>query len=306
MKVEILCNLKGNKGSWGKGDIFDSNIKPIPQEILLELKLNTDTVRILEEEVVEQPIIVEQPDIEQDNILDNFQDRDQKEISYYTSPVHEEGFGLIDGISAEKKIEEKINFSTRTEVLQAKKSELAEYLGLTKMEDGETLLYNILEKIKKPIVIDADGLNILAGNKKFAKRFNQPVILTPHPGEMARLSGLTIPEIQGNRIEVARRFAGEWQVYLILKGAHTVLATPDGRIFINPTGNAGMAAGGTGDVLTGIIGGLLAQGLPPIKALQTGAYIHGLAGDRIRAQKGEYGLLATDLIDNLPQTIKEL
>lgn len=179
--------------------------------------------------------------------------------------------------------------------------------GLSKMEDGESFLYDLLEhEAVIPLVIDADGLNLLAGNKKLFKCFKQPVILTPHPGEMARLTGLTVPEIQADRIGVARQFAGEWQVCVVLKGARTIIAAPDGQIYINQTGNPGMATGGTGDILAGMIGGFIAQGVEVFQAGIIGAYFHGLAGDLAAEKLGSRGIIASDLLNEIPMAIKKV
>lgn len=178
--------------------------------------------------------------------------------------------------------------------------------GLTKMEDGESLLYELIERIRVPLVIDADGLNLLANNKKILKSISQNVILTPHPGEMARLTGLTVSEIQADRIGVARRFAREWKTIVILKGARTVIADPIGNVYINLTGNPGMATGGMGDALAGMISGLMVQGLAPDKAGVVGTYLHGLAGDLAVLQQGPVGIIAGDLISQIPKAIKKV
>jgi NAD(P)H-hydrate epimerase len=159
-----------------------------------------------------------------------------------------------------------------------------------------------------PIVIDADGLNSLATQIDILKKAQAPVILTPHPGEMSRLSGLDASEIQWDRVGTAKRFAQEWNVILVLKGAHTVIASPSGEAFINLTGNSGMASAGMGDALTGIITGLLSQGYEPFNAAALGAYIHGKAGDLALKEMGGIGIIATDLIRKIPavqQSIRE-
>ena len=157
-----------------------------------------------------------------------------------------------------------------------------------------------------PLVIDADGLNCLATDLAVLREARVPVILTPHPGEMARLVKTSNAEVQSQRLEVARTFALQHHCYLVLKGSRTVIAAPDGRAWVNPTGNPGMASGGMGDVLTGIIGGLLAQGYAPERACQLGVFLHGFVGDRAADEKGEVGILARDLIDRLPSGIRAL
>jgi len=132
------------------------------------------------------------------------------------------------------------------------------------------------------------------------------VILTPHPGEMGRLVNMTSSGVQKDRLGVASRFAKDHRVILVLKGAGTVVALPDGRMFINSTGNPGMATGGTGDVLTGMIGGLLAQGYPAEQAACLGVYLHGLAGDLAAKEKGEAAMIAGDLIEKIPEAIMKI
>jgi NAD(P)H-hydrate epimerase len=139
-----------------------------------------------------------------------------------------------------------------------------------------------------------------------AGREGRDVIITPHPGEMARLVGMSADEVQASRLEVARNFAAAHRVYVVLKGHRTLIATPDARIFINPTGNPGMATGGTGDVLSGALGALLARGSGPWEAAGAGVYLHGAAGDDVAARLGPEGLLAADLADALPLALKRL
>jgi hydroxyethylthiazole kinase-like uncharacterized protein yjeF len=157
-----------------------------------------------------------------------------------------------------------------------------------------------------PIVLDADGINALAAHASILKEARQPLVLTPHPKELSRLLGIELKAVLDDRLEICRRAACEFNCYLALKGFRTLVADPHGNVFVNPTGNPGMASGGTGDVLTGVIAGLLAQGIPKIRALQAGVYLHGFSGDLVREQKGEYGLVATDLIEHLPIAIERL
>ena len=156
------------------------------------------------------------------------------------------------------------------------------------------------------MVIDADGLNNLAGHTRLLKEISVPVIITPHPGEMARLIDKPPKEIQKNRIECARNFAKEFQVHVVLKGAGTVIAHPNGIIFINPTGNPGMASGGMGDVLTGVIAGFIAQGYSPETAAHLGAYLHGSAADSLAEHIGPIGYLASEVMNAIPGEIKKL
>jgi NAD(P)H-hydrate epimerase len=156
-----------------------------------------------------------------------------------------------------------------------------------------------------PMVIDADGINNLAGAADGLKDAAGPRILTPHPGEMARLLGLTTPEVQARRLDLARDTAAKFGVTLVLKGAQTVVAAPDGRASINSTGNPALASGGTGDVLTGLMGGFLAQGLAPWDAARLGVYLHGLAADFFVSRHGQRGMIAGDLLAIWPQMVAE-
>jgi NAD(P)H-hydrate epimerase len=173
--------------------------------------------------------------------------------------------------------------------------------GLGTTAETAALVRRFLKETPLPAVVDADGLNALAGHLEvLERRRGRATVLTPHPGEMARLAGRTVVEIQADRIGAARDFAVTHGVVLVLKGARTVTALPDGRVRINGSGHAGMASGGMGDVLTGLIGGLLAQGMESGAAAALGVFLHGLAGDRLRPRFGDAGLLATDLLRELP------
>jgi len=157
-----------------------------------------------------------------------------------------------------------------------------------------------------PLVIDADGLNILAQTEGWVERLPQGTILTPHPGELSRLTGRSVNEINERRIEIAQEFAQEWNQVVVLKGAFTVVASPDGRTIVQPFANPGLASGGTGDVLAGAIVGLRAQGLEPFEAAVAGAYLHGLAGQLAREELGDMGMVAGDLVPRLPLAIRRL
>ncbi|QPJ63553.1 MAG: NAD(P)H-hydrate dehydratase [Candidatus Nitronauta litoralis] len=191
--------------------------------------------------------------------------------------------------------------------LEALKGKNALAIGPGLGTSPSTLKYleALLPGISCPMVIDADGLNLLGKKKSLLNQLPKGTILTPHPKEMSRLTGLSTPVIQKNRLKTVQDFCTQFKVILVLKGAHSLIGLPDGRIRINPTGNAGMATGGSGDVLTGLIGGFLAQGLPPEKAALAGVYLHGLSGDIYTRQLSERSLIAGDLIDHLPTAIKE-
>jgi len=154
-------------------------------------------------------------------------------------------------------------------------------------------------------VLDADALTALSGNVQLLKS-QVPLVLTPHYGEMTRLTGRSIAEIKADPMRAAGEFAVKYDQTIVLKGAPTVIASPSGHLWINPTGNNGMATAGSGDVLAGLIAGLLAQGLSPEKAAALGVYLHGLAGDLAKEDKTEYCLLAGDILDHLPQAYKKL
>ncbi|MBC8263703.1 MAG: NAD(P)H-hydrate dehydratase [Anaerolineales bacterium] len=157
-----------------------------------------------------------------------------------------------------------------------------------------------------PLVIDADGLNTLADTPNWWEHLKGPGILTPHPGEMSQLAGLTVREIEADRLGVARQMAEKWRQVIILKGAYTVIADPEGRVVINPFANPGLATAGSGDVLAGAIVGFLAQGLAADDAALVGAYVHGLAGELVRKEMGGAGMVAGDLLPVLPKVIKLL
>lgn len=177
--------------------------------------------------------------------------------------------------------------------------------GLSTHPETVELIQALTPRLDRPAVLDADALNALAGRASLLTTCKVPPILTPHPGEMARLeTDATSQSVNSDRIGTARRFARERGVFVVLKGARTVVARPDGSAAICPTGNPGMATAGTGDVLTGMMVGLLAQGLSSWDAACSATYLHGLAGDLASAEKGQAGLLAGDVIDYIPRAIK--
>ncbi len=171
--------------------------------------------------------------------------------------------------------------------------------GILRDESTAKLLAAFLEELKVPCVLDADALNAVGTNTALLKRAKGELLLTPHPGEMARMLGSNTGQVNSMRIEIAREFAVEHQIVVVLKGARTVIAREDGAVFVNPTGNPGMATAGTGDALSGICGALLAQGFSSEDAAIAGVYVHGLAGDLAAQSKGQRGLMATDLIEAL-------
>ena len=174
--------------------------------------------------------------------------------------------------------------------------------GLGCQEETGAMVRAVIAAAACPLVIDADALNALVGYTGILADCSALPVLTPHPGEMARLTGLTVQAVNADRVQVARQAAGEWGSIVVLKGARTVVAFPDGEVYINTSGNAGMATGGTGDALTGIIAGLIAQGLSSHDAAVAGVYVHGLAGD-VAAAAGMAGMTATDLIKAVPAAL---
>ena len=172
--------------------------------------------------------------------------------------------------------------------------------GLSLDAESQALARALVAELDRPMVVDADALSALTGHLDLLDDAPGPRVLTPHPGEMARMLGTTVALVQADRIETVREFCTRHHVHLVLKGARSVLGGPDGRVFINPTGNPGMATGGSGDVLTGMIGAFLARRFDPLAALQAGCVLHGLAGDLAAADRGEEGLIASDIIEAIP------
>lgn len=191
----------------------------------------------------------------------------------------------------------------RFATIAKRKNVLAVGPGLGTHQETQEFIRTIVRESTLPVILDADGLNAFAGHtKELNRRKSSFLAVTPHPGEMARLLGKSNEEIQTDRANIALRAAAEWNAWVILKGYHSILATPDGRVFVNITGNPGMAKGGTGDVLTGILAGFAAQFGPAAweKALAFGVYLHGLAGDAAALARGETSLLASEVADFLP------
>lgn len=185
--------------------------------------------------------------------------------------------------------------------------------GLSRHADTALLAREMALRCAVPTVLDADALHALCREEPFEGfpvtgdgATPPPRVMTPHPGEMSRLTGMAVAEIQTDREGAAARFAERWRAVVVLKGRHTVIAAPDGRLAVNPTGNQGMATGGTGDVLSGIIGALLAQGAEAWEAACAGVYAHGLAGDIAARLKTPRALIAGDLLETLPEAWREL
>ncbi len=214
-------------------------------------------------------------------------------IEVMTSPLPETKTGILGESSFDKIMNQ----------LSGKKC-LAIGPGLGEAAETKKLVHRIIRESNVPVVVDADGINNMAGSVDILKKTKAPVILTPHPGEMARLLDSTAGSVQKDRINCASEFAEKFNVHVVLKGVKTVIAHPDGNSFINPTGNPGMASGGMGDVLTGIIAGFVTQGYSPESATHAGVYLHGAAADTLAEKNGPFGYLATEVMKEIPAQIK--
>jgi len=193
------------------------------------------------------------------------------------------------------------------EEIAEKKTVLAIGPGISRNPSTAEFVRAVVRKSQTSIVLDADGLNAFEGRANLLNGRDRTLILTPHPGEMARLTGLSIPAIQRDRVDVARSFAREHELILVLKGDRTIIANSDGECWVNTTGNPGMATGGTGDILTGIVAGMAAQHPKhAFQAVLTAVYMHGLAGDIACESTGEQSLVATDLIAALPEAFRRI
>ncbi len=217
------------------------------------------------------------------------------EPSYMTYPVANDPDGLAS-LDASRKVLER--FLPQADVL-------AMGPGLGQSADLRELVRWVVESAGIPTVLDADALNNLAGQTEILARLRRPLVVTPHPGEFARLTGRTTEEIQADRETHAIALAHAENLIVVLKGAGTIV-TDGARIYVNTTGNPGMATGGSGDVLTGVIAALIAQKMDPFDAACLGAYAHGLAGDIARDQSGEVGMIAGDIVDSLADAFHHL
>jgi len=221
---------------------------------------------------------------------------EQKTTEAMTEPLPEtdlETFGLV-------------SLDRAMEIAKEKKTAIAIGPGISTTRETQEFLYEIIRNSNLPMLIDADAITLVAENPEILKEAKAPIVLTPHPGEMAKLARISTEEVQADRIGVALDFSAKYNVYLVLKGARSIISTPEGEIFINTTGNAGMASGGMGDVLTGIIGGFLAQRLDPVDACKLGVFAHGLAGDLVAHENGEAGMIASDVANALPKAISQI
>jgi NAD(P)H-hydrate epimerase len=212
-------------------------------------------------------------------------------VEAMTMPLEDQGTGLL--------LEEAFDGVVKA---AASKHAIALGPGLGTASHTRNLVYRMIKEVNLPMVIDADGLNNMVGHIRSLEKRQSATILTPHPGEMARLIGQSTVEIQKDRMAAVRCLAQQTRAWVVLKGARTLISTPDGQVWINPTGNPGMASGGMGDVLTGMITGFLAQGQSPLHACLTAVYLHGLAAD-ILSRRAMWGYLATEVMDTIPGAI---
>lgn len=167
------------------------------------------------------------------------------------------------------------------------------------------LVKEIIKNARVPLVLDADAINCISSNPKMLKNHKSTIIATPHPGEMAKLLDISIEKLQEKRVYYSELIAKKYNMTIVLKGHKTVVASPIHGIYINDTGNPGMATAGSGDILTGMIASFLGQGIKPFEAAKLGVHIHGMAGDLANEKLGEYGMIATDIMENIPYAIRE-
>lgn len=222
----------------------------------------------------------------------------QKELSVELREVLSKDLPSKNGIISEKSVKPIIEFAKKVDLLA-----VGPGLGLNKAT--QMVLKEILQNLNIPLVLDADALNSIS-DLKLLKNYSGEILLTPHPGEMARLIDLPATEINKNKIDIAKEFALKYKVNLILKGALTVIAAPDGRVYLNNTGTNGMATAGSGDILTGIVSALIGQEMNIFKAAALATYVHGKAGEIASLDKSDFGLKSGDLINYLPEVWKFL
>jgi len=210
-----------------------------------------------------------------------------------TLPVEDKGKGVFaaSAFTAIKKFSERVDSA-------------AIGPGISQTEETEGLVRKLIQNLDIPIVLDADGINCVAAEPGILKKAKSPLVITPHPGEMSRLIRKESAYIQKNRKKVAKEVAKRYGATVVLKGKNTIVASRKGDVYVNKTGNPGMASGGVGDVLTGMIASLIGQGFSPFNAAKCGVYIHGLAGDLAAKEKGEVSLHAQDVLDNISKAVQ--
>jgi NAD(P)H-hydrate epimerase len=211
-----------------------------------------------------------------------------------TEPLTETDVGSISSSAQDRIIE-----------LAEGKSVVAIGPGISRNSQTSELVRNLIANLRMPIVLDADGLNAFEGRTNELQGNGRVLVITPHPGEMARLAGGSVADVQKDRLGVARKFARDHAVIVVLKGHRTLVVRPDGEAWVNTTGNPGMATGGTGDILTGMVAGMMAQHpKQAFEAVMAAVHLHGLAGDAMRETMGEHSLVATDLLTGLPEAFR--
>ena len=211
-----------------------------------------------------------------------------------TEPLAETDAGTIS-MSARERIEE----------LAKGKTVVAIGPGISANPQTSEMVRELVAKLRVAMVVDADGLNAFDGRTEELNGKGRTLVITPHPGEMARLAGMSIPDVQKDRLGVARKFAREHELIVVLKGHRTLVVRPDGEAWVNTTGNPGMSTGGTGDILTGMVAGMIAQNpKDAFVATMAAVHLHGLAGDVMRESVGEHSLVATDLLRGLPEAFR--
>jgi NAD(P)H-hydrate epimerase len=234
------------------------------------------------------------------------------------NPILEVKLSEVMTLPLPETAEGSLAFAAKSQILEfveRTSSILAVGPGLSQHPETVKLIHSLIRENRNPVVIDADGLNALSQGemtvespratvKALLSSLTAPAVLTPHPGEMARLIGSNPRELEQDRIGIAQQFAQEQEITLVLKGAPTVIAGADGEVWLNSTGNPGMATAGMGDVLTGVIAGLIAQGVSSFNAAVLGVYLHGLAGDIVAQSLGMHGLMAGDVLNAIPKAIQ--
>ncbi len=211
-----------------------------------------------------------------------------------TEPLSETDAGTISSSALDRIVE-----------LAKSKSVLAIGPGISRDPQTAELVRALVAQLELPMVVDADGLNAFEGRTDELKGKGRTLMITPHPGEMARLMGCTIADVQKDRLGMARQFAREHELIVVLKGHRTLVVQPDGEAWVNTTGNPGMSTGGTGDILTGMVAGMIAQHpKDALRAVLAAVHLHGLSGDVMREAVGEHSMVATDLLIGLPEAFR--
>ncbi len=224
------------------------------------------------------------------------------------NPIMEEKLTEVMTKPLPETVEETLSIKALSEIKKfAKRADVVAIgPGLSRNKKTGQLIRSLLPSLDKPIVLDADGINAFEGKAGLLEKAKKSLVITPHPGEMARLTKEKTSVIQRDRKKSAKTVSKRYNCITVLKGARTVVANPKGDFYINATGNPGMATGGVGDVLTGMIASFIGQGIEPFGAAKLAVYLHGRAGDLAVREKGEISLIATDLLDKLPTVLKSL